>query len=361
VALRLKFNPSEPGFWVSAVAHVVVLGAAMLTLSTVAEFPPAQEGIPVEIITDNQFSQITKGEKTAKEVLPTPKPRADRVAEKIEQRDPGDDKRDAPAPPKRPEEMKVAEKEEPVAAEPPPPPPARPAEIKVDTRAEDEQKLIEKAEAEAVAQKMAEAKAKAEADAKAKADADAKAKAKAEADAKAKADAESKKLAEAKAKADAEAKARKEAEVAKKLDFGDIKQLLANKEKNQSTGATGTEVQKTASLGTQTGTAAKLSPSMEDALRGLLKEQIEKCYNAPPSALVTSIAPPVLDVKFNLDGTLAAEPRVLQVGSSSLERAVADAALRAVRRCAPYNIPAKFAPYYGSWKHWNMQFDPTSV
>ena len=250
MALRLKFNPSEPGFWVSAVAHVVVLGAAMLTLSTVAEFPPAQEGIPVEIITDNQFSQITKGEKTAKEVLPTPKPRADRVAEKIEQRDPGDDKRDAPAPPKRPEEMKVAEKEEPVAAEPPPPPPARPAEIKVDTRAEDEQKLIEKAEAEAVAQKMAEAKAKAEADAKAKADADAKAKAKAEADAKAKADAESKKLAEAKAKADAEAKARKEAEVAKKLDFGDIKQLLANKEKNQSTGATGTEVQKTASLGT---------------------------------------------------------------------------------------------------------------
>ena len=87
---------------------------------------------------------------------------------------------------------------------------------------------------------MAEAKAKAEADAKAKAEADAKAKAKAEADAKAKADAEAKKLAEAKAKADAEAKARKEAEVAKKLDFGDIKQLLANKEKNQSTGATGT-------------------------------------------------------------------------------------------------------------------------
>ena len=95
----------------------------MFTLSTVAEFPEAQEGIPVEIITDNQFSQITKGVTTAKDVQPTPKPRVDRVAEKIEQRDPGDDKRDAPAPPKRPEEMKVAEKEEPVVAQPPPPPP----------------------------------------------------------------------------------------------------------------------------------------------------------------------------------------------------------------------------------------------
>lgn len=361
MALRLKFNPSEPGFWVSGVSHVVILGAAMLTLSTVAQFPPAQEGIPVEIITDNQFSQITKGEKTAKEVQVTPKPRADRVADKIEQRDPGEDKRDAPAPPKRPEEMKVAEKEEPVAAQPPPPPPPpKPAEAKVDTHAEDEKKLIEKAEAEAVAQKVAEAKAKAEADAKAKAEADAKAKAKAEAEAKAKAEADAKKLAEAKAKDEAEAKARKEAEIAKKLDFGDIKQLLANKEKNQSSGATGPEVQKTASLGTQTGNAPKLSPSMEDALGGLLKEQITRCYNPPPGAMTTS-AVPVLEVKFNADGSFAAEPRVIQAGSSSLDRAIADAALRALRRCAPYNIPAKFAPYYSSWKHWNMHFEPPSV
>ena len=110
MALRLKFNPSEPGFWVSGVSHVVILGAAMLTLSTVAQFPPAQEGIPVEIITDNQFSQITKGEKTAKEVQVTPKPRADRVADKIEQRDPGEYKRVAAARPKLQHDMNVSEK-----------------------------------------------------------------------------------------------------------------------------------------------------------------------------------------------------------------------------------------------------------
>ena len=146
MALKLKFNPSEPGFWVSGVAHVALLAAAMLGLSVGAEFPEAQEGIPVEIITDNQFSQITKGETNAKEVQPKPKPRAERVADKTEQRDPGEDKRDAPAPPKRPAEMKVADKEEPVAAQPPPPaPPTRSQEDKAaEAKAAEEKKLQRK-------------------------------------------------------------------------------------------------------------------------------------------------------------------------------------------------------------------------
>src|SRR5215210_1686529 len=89
---------------------------------TTTSFPPADEGIPVEVITDNQFSEITRGEKTAKEVTPNPNPRVDRVVEKQEQRDPGEATRDVPAPPTRPADMKVAEEE--VAA--PPPPPVRP-------------------------------------------------------------------------------------------------------------------------------------------------------------------------------------------------------------------------------------------
>ena len=82
MALKLKFNTSEPGFWVSGVAHASLLAAAMIGLSVGSEFPEAQEGIPVEIITDNQLSQITKGETNAK--APQPKPRAERVAESTE-------------------------------------------------------------------------------------------------------------------------------------------------------------------------------------------------------------------------------------------------------------------------------------
>jgi colicin import membrane protein len=31
--------------------------------------------------------------------------------------------------------------------------------------------------------------------------------------------------------------------------------------------------------------------------------------------------------------------------------------LRAVRRCAPFRVPAQFAPYYSDWKTLNVQFD----
>ncbi len=372
MALKLKFNTSEPGFWISGVAHASLLAAAMIGLSSVAEFPEAQEGIPVEIITDNQLSQITKGETNAKAVQP--KPRAERVADKTEQKDPGEDKRDAPAPPKRPAEMKVADKEEPVAAQPPPPaPPTKSQEEKAaEAKAEEEKKLIEKAEAEAIekakaaeqakveaeAKAKAEAKARMEAEAEAKRVAEAKAKAKAEAEAKAKAEAEAKKLAEAKEKAEAEAKARKEAQLAKKLDMGDLKQFLDSKEKSQSTGATGAEVQKTASLGTATGSSAKLSPSLRDALIGVLVSQIERCYSAPIAASGGQVTAPVLDIRLNQDGTLSTEPRVLQAGSTSTDRAVADAAVRAIRKCRQFEIPAKFAPYYTDWKVLNVQFDP---
>lgn len=380
MALKLKFNPSEPGFWISCVVHVALLTAALIGLPYASEFPEAQEGIPVEVITDNQFSQITKGETDAKSVQPTPKPRADRIAEQTEQRAPGEDKVDAPAPPKRPDDMKVAEEEAAAAAAAAAAKAqeqaraeaaakaAAEAKAQAEAKAEAERKAIEKAEAEAIEkakaeQAKAEAEAKARAEAKAKAEAEAKrvaeakARAKAEAEAKAKAEAEAKRVAEAKAKAEAEAKARKEAQIAKKLDMGDLKQFLDSKQKSQSSGATGAEVQKTASLGTATGTAAKLNPSQRDALMGILQEQIQRCYTAPISASGADGTPPMLDIRLNQDGSLASEPTVLRAGSSSTDQAVASAALRAVRRCAPYRVPAQYMQFYSDWKVLNVQFD----
>jgi len=372
VALKLKFSTSEPGFWVSGVAHAALLTAAMIGLSSVAEFPEAQEGIPVEVITDAQLSQITKGEKNAKEVQP--KPRAERVADKSELKDPGEDKRDAPAPPKRPAEMKVAEKEEPVAAAPPPPaPPTRSQEEKAaEAKAAEEKQLREKAEAEAIekakaaelAKIEAEAKAKAQAEAKAKAEAEGKkvaeAKAKAEADAKAKAEAEAKKLAEAKAKEEAEAKARKEAQLAKKLDMGDLKQFLDSKDKSQSTGATGAEVQKTASLGTANTSAPKMSPNAKAALISFFQDKIMPCYSPPLSASAGSVIPPRISIPLNKDGSLAGSPQIISAGAAPSDRATAEAIVRAVRRCAPFQVPAQFMPYYTGnegWKELDVTFD----
>jgi len=383
VALKVKFNPSEPGIWISGLTHVLILvvAAILLLWSPVSPFPDAQEGIPVEVVTDNMVSQITKGETDAKTVQSNPKPRADRVADKSEQRAPGEDKVDAPAPPKRPDDMKVADEEAAAAAAAAAKAQeqakaeaaakaAAEAKAQAEAKAEAERKAAEKAEAEAIekakteqakaeaeAKARAEAKAKAEAEAEAKRVAEAKAKAKAEAEAKAKAEAEAKKVAEMKAKAEAEAKARKEAQAAKSLDMGDLKQFLDNKQKSQSTGASGSEVQKTASLGTATGAAARLNPSQRDALMGIFQEQMKRCYQAPISASNGDATPPVLDIRLNQDGTLATEPTVMRAGSTTTDRAVADAAVRAVRRCAPYRVPAQYLQFYSDWKILNVQFD----
>ncbi|GJE29681.1 cell envelope integrity protein TolA [Methylobacterium organophilum] len=423
MALRipLRFERKEPGVWISAGAHALLLGAALFAVAAPA-LPDADEGVPVEVITENQFSELTRGERNAEK--PQEKPnRADRVAEKVEDREPENAKVDAPAPPTRPADMKLAAVDE-IPLRSDTPDPAKEAEAAAAAKAaaakaeaekaeaakaakakaaaekaaaekaaaekaaaeaekrEELQKLIEREEAEAAAKAAAKAKAdkaraeaakaKAEADAKAKAEAEkakaeaehqkqlAEAKAKAEADAKAKADAaakaKAKAVAEAKAKAEAEAKARKQAELAEKFNAGDIKQLLASKAPSQSTGATGREVQRTASLGTATGASQKLSPSLRDALVGMLQQQIERCYSAPPGA-TQGVILPMLDIKLNPDGSLTTEPRVMRAGQSAVDQSIAQAALRAVRRCAPYKIPAQYAPYYNDWKAINAEFE----
>jgi colicin import membrane protein len=400
----LNFNRSEPGLWLSGGAHVALFLAGVLSFSS-TKLPDADEGIPVEVITDNQFSEITKGELQAKQAQPDPKPRAERQADTRQERDPGEAKQDAPAPPKRPAEVKLAEEE--ASAPPPsqrlaeakpeaaPPPPARPAPPQADAKAEaakaEAQKLAEleaeaiehakqeaakKAEAKAQADAKARADAKAQAELKAlaeaaaaKAEAEAKAKAEAarqkalaEAKARAEADAKAKELALAKAKAETEAKARKQAELADKFDAGDIRQLLASKAPSQSAGAAAQEINKTASLGTATGSAQRLNPSQRDQLMGLLRDQLHRCWQAPMAAQGNDKPPvPSVRVKLNQDGSLAAEPAVMNPSSDALFRTVADSATRATRRCAPLKIPAQFAPYYQDWKDLVVNFDPREM
>jgi colicin import membrane protein len=391
----VRFDRTEPGLWVSGAAHAAILAACIFGFAS-AKFPEAEEGIPVEVVTESQLSQITRGDLNAKAPAPDPKPRVDRRAETEVQRDPGEATQDAPAPPKRPAEMKLAEEAVEAAAAPPPPPPAppaRPEPARADPKPapepprRDELKLAEQAQAEAIAQAKAEAEAKAKADAEAKARAAAAAKAKAEAEArkamaeavakaeadaqrekqaaeaaKAKAEKEAKLRAEAKAKVDAEAKARKQAEIADKFDAGDIRQLLASKAPSQSTGSTGRDINKTASLGTATGTSQHLNPSQRDQLMGLLRDQLHRCWTAPIAAQGADKPPvPAVRVRLNQDGTLAAEPAVLNGPGDPLFRVVADSATRATRRCAPLRIPAQFAPYYQDWKDLVVNFDPREM
>ncbi|MFL5075046.1 MAG: cell envelope integrity protein TolA [Microvirga sp.] len=391
--MGLKFDRSEPGFWVSGAVHTALLAGLVFGVAS-QTFPEAEEGIPVEVLTDNQFSEITRGETNAKAPQPEAKPRADRVAEVREERDPGEAKRDVPTPPTRPAEIKVADEAVEVAVPPPPAvPPVRPepsppqqAEAKPEPappmppKREEVANLLDQQEAElrakAEAQAKSEAEAQARAEAKAKAEA-AKERAVAEAKAKAEAEAEQKRNAEpkaeaghkkkvaeakAKAKAEAEAKAKRDAELAAKFDPNGIAKLLASKEPAQSPGSSGREIQKTASLGTATGAAQRLNPSQRDALMGLLRDQLHRCWQAPIGAQ-GAVKPPVptVRVSLNQDGSLAREPAVTNASADPLFRAVADSATRAARRCSPLRIPAQFQPYYQDWKDLVVNFDPRDL
>lgn len=489
MTLPFLFDRSRPGVWLSGAVHVALVLAGVVAFTT-DRLPDAQEGIPVEVLTENQFSEITRGEATAAAVQPVPSPRVDRVDDMRVERPPAEAERDAPAPPKRPAEAKIADEEaeppppppkrvvEAAKPEPVPPPPVRPepsrdelakaqaakaealkqeaaakaeavqaaaaakqeavakaeasaraeaaargearreavklaqrqeaeeqaredeaerkaeAKARADARADAEArakvaakakadseasaeldrklKAVEAADAKAELERKlktveaAEAKIKAEADAKAKAEADAKAKAvaeaKAEAKAKAEAEARAKTLAQAKLKQEAEAKARRQAEAAEKFSPGDISKLLAAKEPAASSGATGREVQRTASLGTATGTAQRLNPSQRDQISGLIREQLIKCWQ-PPVAVQSAAKPPTAIIRLAIrqDGSLSAEPSLMNSSSDPLFRPVADSALRATRRCAPLRIPERFAPFYQDWKDLLVDFDPREV
>src|SRR3984893_10149674 len=126
--------PENPGFAVSGGVHFGLLALALFSLSVSPQFDGAQESVPVEILSAEQFNQITKGEKTAAQVKPHQ--RAEKIAELTElnpQPSPSDAPKNVSAPPpplKRQADRGQAERQE--APKPPEPgmasPPPRPAQ-----------------------------------------------------------------------------------------------------------------------------------------------------------------------------------------------------------------------------------------
>ena len=123
--MSLGVSKEEPGFVLSGVVHVAILLIGLLGLADAKKFDDAQESLAVEVITESQLKQITKGEKTAKEVLPDAKLRVDKVSDVKKQDEPETKKAEIaaplpmPLPPMRPVEPTKTEpkKTEPVKAE----------------------------------------------------------------------------------------------------------------------------------------------------------------------------------------------------------------------------------------------------
>jgi colicin import membrane protein len=321
----MKLPEMKTGLTISALAHAALLLWGLISFAARPLEAMPNEGLPVDIISDKQFSEITKGVKNAKKVTkPAP------VVEKI-----GDPNQvdDTSAKINEKKEIKSAKAE----TEPPPMPEPKPPEKKPEKKPEPEKKAEKEPEkkkeppkVDPIAETLKKEEAKKKAEAK-----------------------EQAKKEEAKKKAEAKAKAEKE----KKQPQFDPTKIAALLDKRDPTrqAAAGSVLNTTASLGFANGHAAQLSQSEIDALRRRLGE----CWHPPVGAADGAKLKVVLRVLFKRDATVAQPPQLVAATASSFGPAMAESAIRAIMACQPFTMLR--AEHYEQWKDIEITFDPREM
>lgn len=385
----MRVSRSEPGVAISSAAHAGLLLAALVLFSDAKKFDDAQEMIPVEVVTDSALNEVAKGEKTARELKPSP--RVDKVAPQSEtkplaplaeakkdtptpppplkrQPDPGPDDKPEPIPPKRvaalpptpepparPQPEKKPEPPKPVEAKPAPTPPVKPKAAAPQEKEQEEPKEAEvvkpkpptrpKPDKEPEAKetpKPEKPKERLKIDEVAKL-LDSK---KAE-DKPVKPEANEGEAAEKSVKG-AKPKSGDESAPKAKFDAASISKLLS-REAPQRRAATGDQL-RTASLGAPEGAAPKMSASMEARIAAYIHDHYHPCW-ASALTLGGATFAPVVEFHLTREGALEGRPRLLNPSNNPVEQARGEQAVQAVRRCSPMRIPPEFMPYYEEALH----------
>ena len=290
----------KTGLAISALFHAALLVWGLISFAARPLEAKPNDAMPVDIISDKQFSDITKGVKNgAKDKPPTP------LAEKVGDPKPIDDS-----------SAKLTEKKELNAAkaEASPPPPAAeqpPSQTRLD------KKEPPKVDPIAETLKKEEAKKKAEERAKAKA-------------------------------------AQQPPKPQPQFDPTKIAALL-DKREPQRMASTGEELSPTPSLGKSDGRAAQLSQSEIDALRKRLGE----CWNPPAGAADGGQLKVVMRVLFKPDATVATPPQLVAATASPFGPAMAESAKRAILTCQPFTMLRP--DHYQQWKDIEITFDPREM
>ena len=90
------------------------------------------------------------------------------------------------------------------------------------------------------------------------------------------------------------------------------------------------------SLGSPTAHAPELSQNEIDALRA----QLMGCWVPPVGVAEARNLVVIVHFALNRDGSVSGEPSVVNRGSTALFQIAAESAMRAVRRCQPFRLPA---------------------
>ncbi len=348
----------KTGLTTSVILHAAALGFGLFSLSAPKAFDVSDvEALPVEIVSITELQQGDKKATLSEKPAPTPTKKPDVVpdAKKVGENKVDTDKPATSEP--TPKEVKTAAvpkpspepapkpadqpKPEPVKQPEPKPAPVPATEVTPQPQPKQEVKpdpvaetiVAENAEAEAV--KLPENAPSPEARPQPP-------------------KAETAKTPDRKdAEKQAEKQANKPKSEEKEFNADEVAALL-NKEKASGGGARRSTEQ--AALGSEKpSNASKLSQSEMDALRG----QVQRCWNIPAGAADAENLRVSVQFKLDRSGALEGSPEIISGGGSSgVERASAEAARRAVARCAPYNLPAD---KYDAWADVIVNFDPSEM
>jgi hypothetical protein len=114
-------------------------------------------------------------------------------------------------------------------------------------------------------------------------------------------------------------------------------------------------VEQEPTVGTPTAPAGVTMTANElDALRSALA----RCWIPPPGFVDPAEVRVVLLLSFNPDGSLVGDPQLLEAPQGQFARQAPESAMRAVRRCAPYNLPPE---KYDAWREVKVTFDPQDM
>jgi len=291
----------KTGLAISALCHAALLVWGLLSFAAKPLEAKPNDALPVDIISDKQFSEITKGVKDGAKDKP---PAA--LAEKIDTKKTVEESR-----------AKVTEKKvlDATKAEPPPP-----AEQQPPTPSETKLEKKEPPKIDPIAETLKKEEAKKRAEEKAK----------------------------AKAVQQAQAKPQPS------FDPNKIAALLDKREPTRQASAADT-LSTAPSLGKADATGPQLSQSEIDALRRRLGE----CWNPPAGAMNGASLKVVLRVVFKPDATVALPPELVAASNSPFGPAMAESAKRAILTCQPFTMLR--ADHYQQWKDIEITFDPREM
>jgi colicin import membrane protein len=358
------------GLAVSILLHVGVLGWALVTIAATPPLKPAElEPVEVAIISPDDIVRLKLGSRSAKQLEAKAAPTTDQSKAKQEPPRPKPAAATPPPPPPPPPPMP----EKAAKAEPPPPPPpletaksepppkaredpiaeklaALPPEPEPGPNPEEIKRLEEQKKAEEE-KRRAEALKKAEEEKKRKEEVERKRllalKKKQE---------EAKRVAEARKKAEEQNKKSFEEKMADLIEKSP--ELLDKDPRQASAGGAPTASPSKAkgpAAGAPEGKDSQLTAN-QNAMLGLLVNRTYSdqwdisCASEGVNQIVVKIA-----VRMKPDGYLAEPPKIANRLPSPLFDAMADAALRAVRKAEPVDFPADL--YKGGWDNFTINFD----